>query len=114
MGRTGIPGTAKTKQTDEIIQRTGEENKTERTNRRRIGNLLIKANRTGDSVLVRIYISPTQTRERRRPPAVLRTLVRARHGTRLPAPPGSALPYVPGQAPRPVLHGWGCYSQGCV
>lgn len=59
----------------QIIQKTGEENKTKWTNRKRIGNLLIKANHTGESILVQIYISPTQTRERWWQPAVPRTLV---------------------------------------
>lgn len=35
-----------------------KKNKTKWTNRKRIGNLLIKANRTCDSILVWIYITP--------------------------------------------------------
>lgn len=61
-------------------------NKTEWTNRKRTGNLLIKADRTGDSVLVRIYTSPAQTRACRwRPvaPAPVRTVT----GTRLRSAP---------------------------
>lgn len=61
-------------------------NKTEWTNRKRTGNLLIKADRTGDSVLVRIYTSPAQTRACRwRPvaPAPVRTVT----GTWLRSPP---------------------------
>lgn len=42
---------------NKTIQKTGEE-KQNGQNRKRIGNLLIKANQTCDSILVRIYITP--------------------------------------------------------
>lgn len=81
-------------------------NKTERTNRKRTGNLLIKADRTGDSVLVRIYISPTQTRDGAGslwPPPLVRC-----HGTRLRSPPATAPPDSPPR--RRPLYGTGSCS----
>lgn len=50
--RTGIPREPKQN------KQNNTENKTKWTNRKRTGNLLIKANRTCDSILVRIYITP--------------------------------------------------------
>lgn len=90
-GREENRHSRKSQRDRQIIRNTGEENTTERTNRERIGNLLIKAHRTGDSIVVRVYISPTQTRERQW----------HCHGTRLCAPPGLASPYSPGHASVP-------------
>lgn len=95
-------------------QRANEQNHTEngrgktkqRTNRKRTGNLLIKANRTGDSVLVRIYISPTQTRDGAGslwPPPLVRC-----HGMRLRSPPATAPPDSPPR--RRPLYGTGSGS----
>lgn len=95
-------------------QRANEQNHTEngrgktkqRTNRKRTGNLLIKADRTGDSVLVRIYISPTQTRDGAGslwPPPLVRC-----HGTRLRSPPATAPPDSPPR--RRPLYGTGSGS----
>lgn len=42
----------------QINTRNRRKNKTKWTNRKRTGNLLIKANHTSDSVLVQIYITP--------------------------------------------------------
>lgn len=100
-GEQAFPGEPKPDRRT-VIRRTGEENRTTWTNGKRIGNLLIKANHTGDSILVRVYISPARPRERWRRPVVPLTRAHCR-GTRLSAPPGLASPLpCPSIVPHPT------------
>lgn len=97
--RTGIPREQKRTK----YRKQEKKNKTKWTNGKRIGNLLIKANRRHDSILVRFISCPTQTQEHWWQPLVPMTLHGNSHGDSFS--PRLAFPCLPCSLhPFPIQH----------